>query len=198
MDDRTTGPGANPLRRKADRARTALHAAFAVACLIAVVCGAVVGWAAWTDGRHTAETVARHRHVVMAVTVGGTTYRAGGRPSDRTTTVAAATWHYPPDRAHRETVSVPPGTRQGDTVRVWVDDRGNAVAAPPDTAELALEAFVFGTAAFMGTLLVSGVLVAFGLRIVDARCARAWESEWEDVEPLWTGRMRPDQGADDG
>ncbi|MFD0268237.1 hypothetical protein ACFVGY_16925 [Streptomyces sp. NPDC127106] len=198
MDDRTTGPGANPLRRKADGARTGLHAAFAVACLIAVVCGAVVGWSAWTDGSRTAATVVPHRHAVMAVTVDGTTYQAGGGPSDRTITVAPVTWHYPPDRAHRETVSVPPGTRKGDTVRVWVDDRGNAVAAPPDTAELALEAFGFGTVALTGTLLVSGVLVRFGLRIVDARCARAWETEWEDVEPLWTGRLRPDQGADDG
>ncbi|MFI8100765.1 hypothetical protein [Streptomyces sp. NPDC086023] len=198
MDDRTRGRGTNPLRRKADRTRTRLRAAFAVACLIAVVCGVAVGRAAWTESSRAAETVARHRHEVRAVTVGETTYRAGARPSGTPVTVAPATWHDPPERSHTGTVPVPAGTRKGDTVRIWVDDVGNAATAPPGRADVALDAVGFGMGALTGILLVSGLVVHAGLRIVDARSARAWETEWEAVEPLWSGRLRPGQGADDG
>ncbi|MFD0375419.1 hypothetical protein [Streptomyces sp. NPDC127112] len=198
MDDRTTGRRSNPLRRKADRTRTRLHAAFAVACLIAVVCGVAVGRAAWSDSGRAAESAARHRHDVPAVTVGRTTYRAGDEPDGTPVTVAPATWRYPADRAHTDTLPVPVGTRQGDTVRVRVDDSGNPAGSPPGTVEIGLDAFGLGTGALTGVLLVSGLLVRLGLRIVDARSSRAWETEWEGVEPLWSGRLRPGQGADDG
>ncbi|MFB6613053.1 hypothetical protein ACIGFK_16260 [Streptomyces sp. NPDC085524] len=197
MDDRTRGPGNNPLRRKADRTRTRLHAAFAVACLIAVFCGVAVGRSAWTDSSRAAESVARHRHDIQAVTVGRTTYRAGDGPSGTRVTVAPATWRYPVDRAHTGTLPVPVGTREGDTVRVWVDDSGNAADEPPETIEIGLDAFGLGMGALTGILLASGLLVRIGLRIVDARSSRAWEAEWEGVEPLWSGRLRPGQGADD-
>ncbi|MFJ7165162.1 hypothetical protein ACIQUV_06655 [Streptomyces globosus] len=198
MNHRTSGPAANPLRRGADRTRSLLHAAFTLACLIAVFCGAVAGWTAWTDGSRAAEEIARHRHVVTATAVGGTGYRAGGGLRGQPVTVAPATWKYPPDRTHRGTVAVPADTRSGDTVRVWVDDRGRPATAPPGTPDTALEAFGLGTLTLTGILLVSGALVRAGLRIVDVRTSRAWESEWEGVEPVWSGRLRPGRGADDG
>ncbi|MFJ3921771.1 hypothetical protein [Streptomyces sp. NPDC090022] len=197
MHDRTPERGGNPLRRKADRTRGRLHATFAVACVIAVICGVVVGRTAWTEAGRAAEVVARHRHSVAAVTVGETTYRAGDRPGQRTITVAPADWQYPTGRAHTGTVPVPANARKGDSVRVWVDDHGSVASAPRGTAEIALEAFGLGAVALTVTLLVSGLLVRIGLRTVDARSARAWEAEWEEVEPVWTGRLRPDQGADD-
>ncbi|CAL9337352.1 hypothetical protein SUDANB120_00194 [Streptomyces sp. enrichment culture] len=194
MDDRTTGAGGRPPLRSADRARTWLRRAFAAACLIAAVCGTAAGYASWSDGTRAAEALARERHAVTATTVGTTGYRSGDWPSDRTSTAASATWQYPPGRAHTGTVPVPPGTRKGDAVRVWVDDRGAVASAPPGTAELALEALLLGAAAATGVLVVSGALVRVGLRAVDARSARAWEAEWEDVEPLWSGRLRPGPG----
>lgn len=112
--------------------------------------------------------------------------------------MATATWHYPSHRAHTETVPVPAGTRNGDTVRVWVDETGSAAAAPPGQADIALNAVGIGAGALAGTVLVGGALVAVRLRIVDARSARAWDSEWAGIEPLWSGRLRPGQGADDG
>ncbi|MFH7594135.1 hypothetical protein WDV06_03405 [Streptomyces racemochromogenes] len=198
MDDRTTGPGTNPLRRKADRTRACLHAAFAVACLIALVCGVAVGGGAWSRSTRAAETLARQRHDVPAVTVGRTTYQAGDGPGGTPVTVAPATWRYPADRPHSGTLPVPVGTRPGDTVRLWVDDSGNAATAPPGKVDIGLEAFGLGTGALTAVLLVSGLLVRVGLGIVDARTSRAWESEWEGVEPVWSGRLRPGQGADDG
>ncbi|MCX5150760.1 hypothetical protein OHB36_29075 [Streptomyces sp. NBC_00320] len=175
-----------------------MHAAFALTCLLAVIAGFALGQAAWQDGHRTAENVARHRHTVTATTIGEASYRAGVRPSSAPATVATATWHYPSHRAHTETVPVPAGTRNGDTVRVWVDETGSAAAAPPGQADIALNAVGIGAGALAGTVLVGGALVAVRLRIVDARSARAWDSEWAGIEPLWSGRLRPGQGADDG
>ncbi|MFD6230329.1 hypothetical protein ACFWFZ_26195 [Streptomyces sp. NPDC060232] len=197
-DDRTAGAGANPLRRKADRTRSRLHAAFAVACLLAAICGIAAGRADWADGSRAAETLARHRHIVTATAVGATSYRTGPGPSERPVVVAPVTWHFPADRRHADTVPVPAQTRKGDTVPVWVDDRGEAATAPPGTADLALRAFGLGTVVLTGITLLAGALVRVGIRVVDARSARAWEAEWEDVEPVWTGRLHPGPGADDG
>lgn len=197
MHHRTQGTGANPLRRDADRTRTRMHAAFALTCLLAIVVGFALGRAAWTDGNRTAENVARHRHSVTATTVSETTYRAGDEPSSRPISMATATWNYPTQRRHTETIPVPGGTRNGDTVPVWVDDNGKETTAPPGRADVALNAVGIGTGALAGIVLVGGALVAARLRIVDARSARAWESEWSGVEPLWSGRLRPGQGAGD-
>ncbi|WKD31189.1 Rv1733c family protein [Streptomyces xanthophaeus] len=197
MHHRKQGTGANPLRRDADRTRTRMHAAFALTCLLAVIAGFVLGRSAWTDGHRTAENVARHRHTVTATTVSETTYRAGDRPSSRPVTVATATWHYPSQHPHTETIPVPARTRHGDTVRVWVDENGRAAAAPPGRADIALNAVGIGTGALTGIVLAGGALVAMRLRIVDARSARSWESEWAGIEPLWSGRLRPGPGAGD-
>ncbi|MFB7254839.1 Rv1733c family protein [Streptomyces nojiriensis] len=189
--------GGNPLRRAADRARTRMHAAFALTCLLAVIAGVALGRATWTDGRRAAEDTARHRHTVTATTVGKTAYRAGDRPSGPPSTVATATWYYPAHRTHTATVRVPAATRSGDTIRVWVDDDGRAATAPPDQAHIALNAAAAGAGALAAIVLVGGAAVTVRLRIVDAHSARAWAAEWADIEPFWSGRLRPGQGAGD-
>ncbi|MCX5129354.1 hypothetical protein [Streptomyces sp. NBC_00347] len=197
MHHRTKRTGANPLRREADRTRTRMYAAFALTCLLAVIAGFALGRAAWTDGHRAAENIARHRHTVTATTISDAAYRAGDQPSSRPVTVATATWHYPAQRPHTGTVPVPAGTRNGDTVRVWVDEIGRATAAPPSQADVAVTAVGIGTGALAGIVLAGGALVAVRLRIVDARSARSWESEWAGIEPLWSGRLRPGQGGGD-
>ncbi|MCX5076910.1 hypothetical protein OHA84_05965 [Streptomyces sp. NBC_00513] len=197
MRQRTQGTGGNPLRRDADRARTRMHAAFALTCLLAVIAGVALGRAAWTDGNRAAEDIARHRHTVTATTVSEATYRAGDQPSSRPVTVATATWRYPSQRPHTATIPVPAGTRNGDTVRVWVDGNGSAATAPPGQADIALRAVGVGAGALAGIVLAGSALVVVRLRIVDARSTRAWESEWASIEPLWSGRLRPGQGAGD-
>ncbi|WP_420078727.1 hypothetical protein ACN6AT_05575 [Streptomyces sp. JL4002] len=88
-------------------------------------------------------------------------------------------------------------TRSGDTVRLWVDDAGQAASAPPGTPDIALNAIGLGTGAAGAVALAAGVALYARQRIVDARSARAWEREWESVEPRWSGRLRPGQGAGD-
>ncbi len=157
MHHRSPAAGGNPLRRDADRTRTRLRAAFALACLLAVICGVAVGRTAWTDAGRDAAEIARHRHSVAAVTVGETTHRAGDGPSTRPVTVARATWRDHENRVHTETVPVPVVTRSGDTVRLWVDDAGQAASAPPGTPDIALNAIGLGTGAAGAVALAAGV-----------------------------------------
>ncbi|MFI5640035.1 hypothetical protein ACIA8H_21825 [Streptomyces goshikiensis] len=197
MSHRRPGTEANPLRRGADRTRARLRFTFVAACLLAVICGVAAGRSAWTDGGRAAAAIERHRHSVMAVTVGETTYRAGPEPSTRPVPVAPATWRDTLHRVHKATVPVPASTRNGDTIRLWVDDQGNASTAPPGTALIALNAISFGAGTSAVIALAAGAAVYARLRIVDGRSAQAWESEWESVEPRWSGRLRPGQGSGD-
>ncbi|MFJ7587533.1 hypothetical protein ACIQZO_09075 [Streptomyces sp. NPDC097617] len=197
MEHGRAGARGNPLRRDADRTRARLRVTLVLACLLAVVCGVAVGRNAWTDAGRAAEEVARHRHSVAAVTVGETTYRAGPAPSTRPVPVARATWRDTSHRVHTETVPVPVGTRNGDAVRLWIDDHGNVAARPPSTPDIALNAVGLGTGASAVIVLAAGAFVYTRLRTVDARSRRAWESEWESVEPQWSGRLRPGPGAGD-
>ncbi|WP_327279867.1 MULTISPECIES: hypothetical protein [unclassified Streptomyces] len=197
MHHRMPGAEGNPLRRDADRTRAHLHAVFVLACVLAVICGVVVGRSAWTDARRDAEGIARHRYSVTAVTVAETTYRAGTGPSTRPLLVAPATWQDRSHRVHTESVPVPAETRKGGTVRLWVDDNGNAATEPPGAPDVALNAMGQGTGASALVVLVAGAFVYARLRGVDRHSARAWESEWEKVEPQWSGRLRPGQGAGD-
>ncbi|MER6216131.1 Rv1733c family protein [Streptomyces sp. NPDC001272] len=197
MHQRTRRTATNPLRRDADRARTRLRTAFALACLLAAVCGVLVGRAVWDDGSRAAQETARHRHSTTATTTAGTAYVATNRSGVQPLTAAPATWHYPAGTAHEQTVPVPAGTRAGDTVRIWVDDHGDAAPAPPTTSDLAVNAAGYGASVLCGIVLAAGAVVCVGRRIVDAHSAREWEAEWADVEPQWSGRLRPGQGTGD-
>lgn len=197
MRHRTPRAGDNPLSRGADRTRARLRVALAVACLLAAICGVAVGRSAWTDSRRAAGEIALHRHSVPAVTVGETTYRAGPGLTGRPVSVAAVTWRDPAHRVHTGSLPVPAATRRGDTVRLWIDDDGNAASAPPGAAETALNAIGLGAGASAVGVLAAGAFVGARLRSIDRHSARAWEREWESVEPRWSGRLRPGQGAGD-
>ncbi|MFD8022835.1 hypothetical protein ACFV6G_20715 [Streptomyces lavendulae] len=197
MHHRTPRAADNPLMREADRTRARLRVVLVVACLLAAVCGVAVGRSAWTDSRRAAEEIAAHRHSVRAVAVGESAHRAGTGLTGRPVSVAPVTWQDTAHRLHTQSVPVPAATRHGDTVRLWIDDRGNPAPAPPGAAETALNAIGLGAGASAVGVLAAGALVGARLRGVDRRSARAWEREWENVEPRWSGRLRPGQGTGD-
>ncbi|NBE50664.1 hypothetical protein GUY60_04325 [Streptomyces sp. YC537] len=174
-----------------------MRAVFVLSCLVAVVAAVLLGRAAWADGERSAVEVARHRHLVTGTTVSETNYQTGGDQSSVPASAATATWHFPASRAHTETVPVPAGTRDGDRVQVWVDDEGREAGPPPDRGDTTLYAVEVGVGTLAGTVLAGGALVVVRLRLLDARSAREWEREWARIEPHWSGRLRPGQGADD-
>ncbi|WP_354670119.1 hypothetical protein [Streptomyces sp. S.PNR 29] len=88
------------------------------------------------------------------------------------------------------TALVKAGTSKGATVRVWVD-RNGTVTSPPMSALTARTNgwFVGGTAAIG---LAAGCYAArAGMRhALDRRRYAQWDAEWDQVEPLWSGRFR--------
>ncbi|WP_438316813.1 Rv1733c family protein [Streptomyces sp. HUAS TT3] len=195
---RGAGTGANPLRRGADRARTRWHAVFALACVLAVVCAVVTGLAVQAAGERAAEARARLLHRVKATTVAQPVGPEGARAAGAPAASAHATWRYPDSRVHTGPVPVPPRTPPGKAVTIWVDDAGDVSLSPPRTADaITLDAIAAASGALAAVVLCTGALITVRLRRIEARSLRQWEREWERVEPHWSGRARPEQGADD-
>ncbi|WP_128978456.1 Rv1733c family protein [Streptomyces roseicoloratus] len=175
------------------------RAALILVLATALICGAVAAGILWTAGARADRELAAHRHQVQAITTGRAedppvASRQGAKPRS----VAPAVWEYPDDVRRSGTVDVPPRTPQGRTLTIWVDDRGSPARPPGSTADLALTALVGGTA-------VAGAVVASGaglLTLVRRRCEgrrlAAWEREWEQVEPVWSGRLRRGSGPGSG
>jgi hypothetical protein len=78
----------------------------------------------------------------------------------------------------------------GDTVRLWVDRNGRVTPAPLASAD----AVVVGATAGIGIAALGAAVLALlwcGLRrLLDARNSVAWDREWAEVEPVWSGRDR--------
>jgi hypothetical protein len=78
----------------------------------------------------------------------------------------------------------------GDTVRLWVDRNGRITPAPLASAD----AVVIGATSGIGIAALGAAVLALlwcGLRrLLDARNSVAWEQEWAEVEPVWSGRDR--------
>ncbi|MEU2391269.1 hypothetical protein [Streptomyces sp. NPDC007369] len=195
---RGAGTGANPLRRGADRARSRWHAVFALACVLAVLCAIGTGLAVHASGERAAEARARLLHRVTATTVAEPVGPEAARTAGPPGASAQATWRYPGSRVHTGPVPVPPRTPPGQAVTIWVDDAGDVSLRPPRTADaITLDAIAAGAGALAAVVLCSGGLVSVRLRRIEAGSLRQWEREWERVEPYWSGRARPEQGADD-
>ncbi|MFM9373814.1 hypothetical protein [Streptomyces sp. Da 82-17] len=152
---------------------------------VAVVCGVVAAALLW-DVRVGADRArAAHMHQVRATTTADAVRTAGapwrGAQADA---VAAAVWEYPDDVRRSGTVEVPPQTRRGHTVTVWVDESGTPARPPGTTGELILTTFAAGVT-------VAVVVAGAGLgALYLARRRTALEREWDEVEPVWSGRLR--------
>ena len=76
----------------------------------------------------------------------------------------------------------------GDTVRLWVDRDDRVVPAPLTPTD----SVVIGATAGVGIAALGAAVLALlwcGLRrLLDVRNSLAWDEEWAEVEPAWSGR----------
>ncbi|MGW2248708.1 Rv1733c family protein [Kitasatospora sp. NPDC001660] len=182
---RAAGRDHNPLCRALDRAYSRLVAGFALTLLGVLVVATAAAVLVVRAETRTAQQVARHRHVVTAVTTGPAVtddLRAG---SPRTH--AQARWTYPAGPG-TGSVPVPDGTLAGTAVRVGLDDAGHPVGAPKGAAPILSDATLvgLGTAAALGLGAEGGF--ALRRRALERRAEASWDDAWERVEPRWTGR----------
>ncbi|GHG21465.1 Rv1733c family protein [Streptomyces zaomyceticus] len=187
------GSGTAPLGRPARRAAPVF------VLMIALICGAVAAGRLWTAGAKSDRERAVHSHRVTATTTGPAkappvATRFGSTPQ----AVAPAVWEQPEHVRRSGTVNVPSQTPKGRAVTIRVDDAGAPTPPPGSAADRAFTSLSGGTAA-AGVVGVTGTAVVFLVRRrAEGQRLAAWEREWEQVEPVWSGRLRRGSGAGDG
>ncbi|WP_329625208.1 hypothetical protein OG357_36650 [Streptomyces sp. NBC_01255] len=187
-----SGSGATPPRRPARRA------ALVLVLLIAVICGAVAAGSLWSSGSKTDRELAAHRHQVAATTTGPAkdppvATRFGSKPQ----AVAPAVWEQPENVRRSGSILVPPRTPEGRALTIWVDDAGSPARPPGSAADRALTSMSGGVAAAGVTGVTGAAVVLLVRRRTEGHRLAAWDREWEQVEPVWSGRLHRDSGAGD-
>lgn len=186
---RRFGLDRNPLRRRSDRAESALLLTAACLLVVAMAVGTVVGWHVTDAGtrRASAEQAARHRTVAVLLADTAVTSRpAGLGPAP---TAVRARWS-----AHGQTytgsIDAQQGMARGDTLTIWVDRRGRPVEAPYTRADAVADGAGSGFTVLGGTLLVAWIGWLVGRWRLDRARFAVWDDDWARVEPGWTGRFR--------
>jgi hypothetical protein len=181
------GRDRNPLCRRSDRRRARLLVLLVAALLLAPLPALLVGSLAYQHGRQEAAAQLAQRQRVTAVTLAPAGH-GRIRVGEQLDVSVAARWSLPAGHPRTGQVLVPPGTRAGTAVPLWVDAEGEPAKAPRSTADIAADAWfaAAGTLAAMGAFTVTGV--ALVRRSLDRRDDLAWARQWAEVEPEWSGR----------
>lgn len=186
--------GSGPLKRRSDRVqvvgRCVVVLSFVVAPLLAVA--ASTATAAHLHAVAAAEAAERSRtQAVLLAGAPGPVRLGTGTEGDAlvTTVPVRATWPTPGGRAREGLVPVPPGTRAGTAVPVWVDREGDLTAAPRARSGIPTSAAAVGVLPLIGLPLVAWILHVLLTHALDVRRERAWEREWATVGPDWHSRL---------
>lgn len=180
----------NPLRRRSDRAETAVLAAL-VAALAAGGPFAAMAAGAWEHAAAHREQSAQEAswRLVPAVVRGAPVVdpvRTGATAA--TGFEAPARWTAPDGTAVTGRIPVPADTTPGTTIRIWVARDGVLAGAPLRDSQVQAQAAlaeVYGVAGTAVTVAVAGLLAR---RALDRRRLAAWDAEWRSVGPRWTTR----------
>ncbi|WP_152617533.1 Rv1733c family protein [Phaeacidiphilus oryzae] len=188
---RAAGRDRSPLVRPIDRARSALGLITGVLLLGTLAVGLLVGLLALHSEQSLAAHQAATRRLVTAVTT-SPAYPAGAQPvtGGSGASVATAAWTGPDGHRHTATIAVPDGTPVGGRVHTWTDRTGAAVGAPTTASAATLDGILVGTAAWIGAGVLVGSTDLLARHRLNRRADRAWEREWQRVEPSWSGRGR--------
>ena len=184
--------GSGPLKRRSDRLQMIARVVvvLAVAASPALAVAAATSTTANLESVATSEAADRHqgRALVLADAPEDTDGRAEYPPVLTVTTTGQ--WTTPDGTVREGQVKVPPGTRAGTSVPVWVGSDGDLTIAPLPRQNIE------GSAMAMGALVLGGVPIAvwtfyfFLCFALDARRERDWEKGWATVEPVWGTRLQ--------
>jgi hypothetical protein len=180
--------GSGPLKRRSDRLQVVARVVVVLAVVAAPALAVVAATATTADLESVAATQGADRHASRALVLRDAPARTDQEHSEYPPIVTVATtaqWVARDGVVHEGPVRVPPGTRAGTSVPVWVGSDGELTTAP-----LRRES-IQGSAMAVGALVLGGVPVAvwtlyfFLCFALDARRERDWETGWAAVEPVW-------------
>ncbi|MFD7885809.1 Rv1733c family protein [Streptomyces bauhiniae] len=179
----------NPLRRRSDVVEAWMVVVVAVLlCVVAPLAGTAAGLFAHDRARTHAEEQRAERQPVRAV--------VAGRPASRPTVHgdrghgyrAEVRWTEPGRQTRTAVANVPAGTRAGDTVTVWFDSRGRAVAPPPNDVAVWQHTVAVGLGVAGGTAALVLLARAVERRVALRHRLAEWERDWARTGPAWTRR----------
>ncbi|WP_329280850.1 Rv1733c family protein [Streptomyces sp. NBC_01451] len=180
----------NPLCRRSDVVEAwAVLVVAVVVCVGAPLAGVVTARWAYDGAMATAAVQRAERHRVHAVAVGRAGAGAPSAVSGRQHLYRVRVlWTEPGSGTRTVTAYVPPGTRRGDTVDLWLDASGRPVTPPPGALSVRLHTAAVGVCA-AGLAAGAALLAGTALRrtLVQRRLVE-WERAWALTEPEWTGR----------
>jgi hypothetical protein len=177
----------NPLRRKSDRAETAVLGVLLAAFLAAAPFAAhAAGSWAYAASAREAQAQGARVHPVPATLLQAappwTSYPAGAAPDVR------ARWRAPDGQVRTGQVFVLSAAAAGSTVTVWTSQAGQLADPPLGHAQVVSrgeQAAAAAVASLAITLIVAGWLAR---RFLDRRRLAAWGADWLANGPSWTPR----------
>jgi hypothetical protein len=178
----------NPLRRRSDRAETAILAGALVAALaggpFAALAGGGLAHGLARDAQRTQRATER---LVTAVTTQAAPPADTVKPLGLTTYAVAARWTVPGGTAGSGQVPVLMGAPAGTRVRVWSTLDGQ-IALPPLTDSQVASLTTSGrAAAVLALLLVLAGASGLARHELDRRRFAAWEADWLATDSPGTG-----------
>lgn len=181
------GPSRNPLRRLSDRVTAVVTGILLAAMLLAVPFAAVLGNFVHEQQRASAAVEATQRNRVDGVISAPKRIVVAGFDS-RTQAFefrAQVRWTGSDGTTRLGDIRVAPGSEEGSVVPLWVD-AGEHVAPPPRTEQQVLgNAVLVAVAAMLGTQVVCAAAIVVVWWIAEVLAHRAWQREWEIVQPEW-------------
>lgn len=181
--------GANPLLRRSDR----IESWFTVLVLWVLLLGLpgvsfAVGWANYSGHLDHVHAQAAQRHQVDARLTGDAS--GTGHPGPHGETFQAPVrWHDRGGAARTGTAHVPSGTRDGQTVRIWVDRHGSVASPPAGANDAEASGWLAGLTTAVGITLGALGAQTTVRCVLDHRRYRQWDAEWAQFEPRWSRRL---------
>lgn len=180
-------PDRNPLRRRSDRAESAVLALLFVVFLAAVP---FVSQACYSSEHSMADRVQQAQRTwrqVPAVLLKPESREPVSTSLGVYFPEALARWTAPDGMVVTGDVPVGLHAAAGTTLRVWVTRGGQLTAPPVHDSQVPVEA---GFAAALGAVALAVALTLVGAlvrRVLDSRRMAGWEAAWLATGPRWTG-----------
>ncbi|MGC9543512.1 Rv1733c family protein [Streptomyces sp. UG1] len=173
----------NPLRRRSYLTEAWLILlAWTSAVLVAVVTGVLTAHAVERD----MNGLRAQRHPVTAVlTEDAETSTSATEGADSARVWAKVRWAAADGTSGTGLARVEPGRKAGETTRVWLNDKGRLVPAPPTRDQAELQGAVLGTAAAVGVGALPVLAGWAAIAHLERQRLRQWETEWAEVGPRW-------------
>jgi hypothetical protein len=179
----------NPLRRRSDRAETALLALLLAVFLAGApfVANAAGSWTYTSSLREQQAQSAVVHHVPATLLQAAPDWSMNANPPEELPETNAR-WTAPEGQVHTGQVYAPSGAAAGSTVMVWVNQAGQLTDPPLQSSQVASRAVLDETLAVAALAIMLIVVGRLGHWALDKRRLAAWGADWLATGPRWSSR----------